>query len=194
MSATEHTAHGRQPEQDDELTTVVRELSDRIDALQADVRRLGGPGLPASEPGWDGEAAGPVAAPSYAWVSSVGPPVRRRRTVPRLFLEVVFLIGVATAATIAELDAVVIAGLMAGSWALVALIEWAGSRADRRRDVVPRIEAVAPAEPLPADPSWFVPPVEQTLIEPAADSPTAVTRLPPAAQDVETTIERAPDA
>ena len=194
MSATEHTAHGSDPEQEDELTTVVRDLSDRIEALQADVRRLGGPGLPSGDPGWTSEETVPPAAPSYAWVTSVGAPVRRRRTVPRLFLEVVFLIGVATAATVAELDAAAIAGLMAGSWALVALIEWAGSRADRRRDVVPRIEAVAPAEPLPADPSWFVPPVEQTLIEPAADSPTAVTRLPPAAQDVETTIERAPDA
>lgn len=194
MSATEHTAHGHTPEQDDELTTVVRDLSDRIEALQADVRRLGGPGLPASEPGWDGEEAGQTAAPSYAWVTSVGAPVRRRRAVPRLFLEVLFLVGVATAATIAELDAATIAALMAGSWVLVALIEWAGSRADRRRDMVPRIEPIAPAEPLPADPSWFVPPVEHTLIEPAADSPTAVTRLPPAQQDIEATVERAPDA
>ena len=84
---------------------------------------------------------------------------------PRLFLEVLFLIGVAVAATLAELDAPAIAGLMAGSWVLVALIEWAGSRADRRRDVVPLIEPIAPAEPLPADPSWFVPPVEHTLVE-----------------------------
>ena len=194
MSATEHTAHGSDPEQDDELTTVVRDLSDRIEALQADVRRLGGPGLPSGDPGWSSEETGSPAAPSYAWVTSVGAPVRRRRTVPRLFLEVLFLIGVAVAATIAELDAAMIAGVMAGSWALVALIEWAGSRADRRRDVAPPIEQIAPAVPLPADPSWFVPPVEHTLVEPAADSPTAVTRLPPPPHDIDTTAERAPDA
>ena len=193
MSATEHTAHGRPPESDDELTTVVRDLSDRIEALQADVRRLGGPGLPSAQPGWSDEEVGEPTPPSYAWVSSIGAPVRRRRAVPRLFLEVLFLVGVATAATVAELDTVTIAGLMAGSWILVALIEWAGSRADRRRDTPPRIEPIAPAEPLPADPSWFVPPVEHTLIEPAADSPTTVTRLPPP-QDIDATIERPPDA
>jgi hypothetical protein len=61
---------------------------------------------------------------------------------------------------------------------------------------VPLIEPIAPAEPLPADPSWFVPPVEHTLVEQATDSPTAVTRLPPAVQDqdIEATVERLPDA
>ena len=194
MSATEHTAHGGDPEQDDELTTVVRDLSDRIEALQADVRRLGGPGLPSGDPGWSSQDTDPPTAPSYAWVTSIGAPVRRRRTVPRLFLEVLFLIGVAVAATIAELDAATIAGVMAGSWALVALIEWAGSRADRRRDVAPPIEQIAPAEPLPADPSWFVPPVEHTLVEPSADSPTAVTRLPPPPSDIDSTVDRPPDS
>jgi hypothetical protein len=196
VSATEHTAHGSEPEQDDELTTVVRDLADRIEALQADVRRLGGPGLPSGDPGWSGEDAVPPTTPSYAWVASIGAPVRRRRAVPRLFLEVLFLIGVAAAATIAELDAATIAALMAGSWVLVALIEWAGSRADRRRDVMPLIEPIepiAPAEPLPADPSWFVPPVEHTLVEPPADSPTAITRLPPP-PDIDVTVERPPDA
>ena len=112
----------------------MRDLADRIEALQADVRRLGGPGLPAAEPGWSGEDARPPASPSYAWVSSIGAPVRRRPGVPRLLLEVLFLAGVATAAALAELDAPVIAGVMAGAWVLVALIEWAASRADRRRE------------------------------------------------------------
>ncbi len=60
MTATEQTAHGREPAA--ELTQVVLELSDRIEALQADVRRLGGPGLPTAEPGWGGEEALPAQA------------------------------------------------------------------------------------------------------------------------------------
>jgi hypothetical protein len=196
VSATEHTAHGNAAEPEEELTAVVRDLSDRIEALQADVRRLGGPGLPPTEAGWSSEEGGRPESPSYAWVSSIGAPVRRRRAVPRLLLEVVFLAGVAVAATVAELDAPTIAALMAGSWLLVALIEWAASRADRRRDAIPQLEPFIPAEPLPADPSWFVPPVEHTLIEPAADSPTAVTRLPPAPQELDNldnTVERPPE-
>jgi hypothetical protein len=194
VSATEHTAPGSGPNADDELTTVVRDLSDRIEALQADVRRLGGPGLPAGDPGWSDEDAAPQPAPSYAWVTSIGAPVRRRRTIPRLPLEVLFLVGVAVAAAVAKLDAEQIAGVMAASWVLVALIEWAGSRAERPRDTVPYVEQMTPAGPLPADPSWFVPPVEHTLVEPAPDSPTAVTRLPPAPQDIEATVERPPGA
>jgi len=190
LSATEHTAPGRGPDADDELTTVVRDLSDRIEALQADVRRLGGPGLPAGDLGWSSEEAAQPVVPSYAWVSSIGAPVRRRRTIPRLPLEVLFLVGVAAAAAIAKLDAEKIAGLMAASWVLVALIEWAASRADRVRDAVPYVEHVTPAGPLPADPSCFVPPVEHTLVEPAGDSPTAVTRLPPPQPEIEETVER----
>ena len=190
MSATEQTAHGREP--DAELTDVVRELSDQVEALRADVRRLGGPGLPAPEPGWSDESDISAPAPSYAWVSSVGAPVRRRPAVPRLMLEVLFLIGVAIAAAIAELDAPVIAGVMAASWALVALIEWAASRAARTRDAIPSYAPPPPAEVRAADPSWFVPPVEHTLLEPAPDSPTAVTKLPPAPDDLEVTVERRP--
>jgi hypothetical protein len=190
VTAAEKTAHGREPEA--ELTQVVRDLADRIEALQADVRRLGGPGLPSAEPGWIDEDAQPAAAPSYAWVSSIGAPVRRRPGVPRLLLEVLFLAGVATAAAIAELDALVIAGVMAGAWALVALIEWAASRSDRRRDAIPMPAPAARPEPLPADPSWFAPPVEHTLLEPAADSPTAVTKLPPADPEADATAERPP--
>lgn len=190
MSATEHTAHGREP--DPELTDLVRELSDQVEALRADVRRLGGPGLPASEPGWDDEGDDAPPIPSYAWVSSVGAPVRRRPTVPRLLLEVLFLVGVATAAAVAELDAPIIAGLMAGSWLLVALIEWAASRADRKRDAIPSYAPAPPVEPRVADPAWFVPPVEHTLLEPAPDSPTAVTKLPPPPEDLEATVERRP--
>ncbi len=189
MTATEQTAHGREPEP--ELTDVVRELSDRIEALQADVRRLGGPGLPASEPGWSDDEDD-AAAPSFAWVSAVSPPVRRRPTVPRLLLEVLFLAAVATASAVAELDAAQIAAVMTGAWVLVALIEWAAARADRNRDAIPIYVPAMPVERPATDPAWFVPPVEHTLLEPAAESPTTVTKLPPAPDDLEATVERRP--
>lgn len=194
MTAAEETAHGREPESEPEsdLADVVRELSDRIEALQADVRRLGGPGLPTSEPGWEDEPNDPGTAPSYAWVSAVSAPVSRRPAVPRLLLEVVFLAGVATAAAVAKLDAAAIAGVMAAAWALVALIEWAASRADRNRNAIPTYAHATPVEQPAVDPSWFVPPVEHTLIEPAPDSPTTVTKLPPAPEDLEATVERRP--
>ncbi len=192
MSATERTAHGHEPET--ELAQVVRDLSDRIEALQADVRRLGGPGLPAAEPGWDDEAARPQVEPSYAWMSSTGAPVRRRPGVPRVLLEVLFLAAAATAAALAGLEAPVIAGVMLGAWALVALIEWAASRAEQRQDATLTYTPTTPPEPLPADPSWFVPPVEQTLIENAeeGESPTLVAKLPPPADDVDATMAGPP--
>ena len=195
MSATEHTAHGELSGPAGEtanLEASVRALSDRIEALQADVRRLGGPGLPSADPGWDEQGEQPASAPSYAWVGSISAPVRRRPSVPRLLLEILFLAAVAAAAAVAKLDAPVIAGVMAGAWILVALIEWAAARADLRSQEVPGFAPRAPAEPLPADPSWFVAPVEQTLVEPAPDSPTAVTRLPPPADDLDATVERRP--
>lgn len=168
----------------------LRRLADRIDTLQADVRRLSGPSLPPGEPGWDDDRPQTV---SYAWLSSLESPVRRRPAVPRLLLEMLFLAACATAAAIADLDAVALAAVMAGAWVLVALIEWSSSRADRRRDELLSIPPPAPAVPEPADPSWFVPPVEHTLLENAAstDSATAVTRLPAAPEsELEATVER----
>jgi hypothetical protein len=188
-------ASAPQPEANgsDVLTASLRELSDRIEQLQGEVRRLA-PVLPETEPGldWEDRALGPA---SYAWLSSLDPAVRRRPTVPRMLLEVLFLAAVAVAAALAELDAPAIAGVMAGAWVLVALIEWASSRADRRRAEVLLRPPPAPPQPLPADPSWFVPPVEQTMHDAgeATDSVTASTKLPPAPSqepDVETTGER----
>jgi hypothetical protein len=138
--------------------------------------------------GWDEEEA--AAAASYAWVGSIEPAFRPRPTIPRVVPEALFLIAVAVAAAVAELDAPVIAGVMAGAWVLVALIEWATSRADRRRDELELMPAPAPPEPVQADPSWFVPPVEQTLLEAPSDSVTAVAKLPPELQDLDATGER----
>jgi hypothetical protein len=197
MSAAEHTAHGQDRPPDEHLAVVVQQLSDRIEALQADVRRLGGPGLPVAEPGWESEEQAVPPTPSYAWVSSIPAPVRRRPGVPRLLLEVLFLAAVAAAAAIARLEAAQIAAVMAGAWVLVALIEWAASRAERRRDAIPGFYAQpAPPEPASADPAWFVPPVEHTLVEPGGDSPTAVTRLPPPIEqtvDIDATVEGRPE-
>jgi hypothetical protein len=189
MSATERTQAGA--EQASDLADSVRVLADRIEALQADVRRLGGPALPTGAPGWDEEAEAASAA-SYAWVGAIEPPLPRRPAVPRLLLEALFLSVVAVAAALADLDGPVIAGVMAGAWVLVALIEWAASRADRRREELVLMPAPPPPAPVPADPAWFTPPVEQTLLETPADSVTAVSKLPPAPQDLDATIERSP--
>ncbi len=178
MSAAERTQAG---DAQQELAESVKILTDRIEALQADVRRLGGPGLPAGDAGWvDDDAeqadAGP---PSYAWVGALEPRVRRRPAVPRLLLESLFLVGVAVGCGFAKLDAPVIAGVMAVSWALVALIEWTSARADaRRNDIVVTFAGGEQAEP---DPSWLVPPVERTLLD--AGDATVITRLPPPLAD-----------
>jgi hypothetical protein len=186
-----------EPEQ---VAEELRRLSDRIDTLQADVRRLSAPALPPVEPGWDEERA--EAAVSYAWLGSIDSPMRRRPAVPRLLLEILFLAVCATAAAVADLDPVALAGVMVGAWVLVALIEWASSRADRRRDELLSIPPPAPAAPARADPSWYVPPVEHTLLDgrdertllgagEPTDSVTAVTRLPAGTEgELEVTSER----
>lgn len=163
-------------------------LEEQVTALRSEVRRLGAVGtLPASpEPTDEPPSVMPAA---YAWLGAVEPPVRRRPQVPRLLLEGLFLAAAATAAAIAKLDAVAIAGVMVGAWVIVALIEWAASRAERR----PEPAVYMPQAPLPpaSDPAWFSPPVEHTLLDVAADeNVTEVTRLPPVEDEVETTAER----
>jgi hypothetical protein len=175
----------------DALAASLQELSERIEQLQGEVRRLG-PVLPEADAAWVEDAAEPA---SYAWLSALEPPVRRRPAVPRLLLEILFLAAVAVAAALAELDAPAIAGVMAVAWVLVALIEWASSRADRRRAEIMLRPPPEPPQPLPADPSWYVPPVEQTMLEGSPpDASTGVTKLPPSpAPEVETTGERRAD-
>jgi hypothetical protein len=171
----------------------LRRLGSRVETLQTEVRRLATPSLPPAEHGWaDESSAAPV---SYAWLSALEAPTRRTPQVPRLVLEGLFLIACASAAGLAELDAVAIAAVMVGAWVLVALIEWAASRADRRREqlfAAPPLVTQA-QQPVPSDPSWFVPPVEHTLLDNAesTDSVTAVTSLPRGSDaELETTSER----
>ncbi len=165
-------------------------LEEQVTALRGEVRRLGAVGaLPASEP--SSAAEPPAMTPAaYAWLGAVEPPVRRRPQVPRMLLEGLFLVAAATAAAVAELDAVAIAGVMVGAWVIVALIEWAASRAERR----PEPAMYVPQAPLPpsADPAWFSPPVEHTLLDAGSDGVTEVTRLPPVENEIEATAERRP--
>lgn len=169
--------------QSDDVTDALARLERQVSALNVEVRRLGAfSALPTQ-----GDDLPPPPA-AYDWLGALQAPVRRRPQLPRLLLEGLFLAAVAASAAIAELDAVAIVGVMVGGWVLVALIEWAASRADARLE----IPTYAPAPATPgADPAWYSPPVEQTLLDARpADSDTAVTRLPPAIDDVESTIEQ----
>jgi hypothetical protein len=158
-------------ESDADVAAELRALREEVASLRAE---LGGREQAPPDPA--------AAAPSFNWLSSLDAPARRRLVVPRLLLEGAFLIAVAAVAALAELEAFVIAGLMAAAWLLVALAEWAGSRADRRRDEL-RYSAPVAAGPV-SDPAWFTPPVEQTMLDGglAADSETAVAKLPPLPQ------------
>lgn len=166
-------------------------LEEQVTALRGEVRRLSAVGaLPAGPVSPAEEISVPPAA--YGWVGALDPPVRRRPQVPRLALEGLFLAAAATAVAIAELDAVAIAGVMVGAWVLVALIEWAASRAELRSEPTVVIQQ-APLPPS-ADPAWFSPPVEHTLLDASDDDGvTEVTRLPPAEVEAgEQTVERRP--
>lgn len=170
-----------EPSTTPDVAAALERLEGQLGELQGEVRRLGASeALPARAPD--------VAPGSYAWVGALEAPARRRPQVPRFLLEALFLAAAAAAAAIAELDPVAIAGVMVGAWVLVALIEWAASRADLRQELPAYVPA--PAAPPGADPAWFSPPVEHTLLDAGAepDSATAVTRLPPPADEVEETM------
>lgn len=172
----------------EDVGAALERLSDQVSQLQAELRALDRrSALPAAEPQ---EVVPPGA---HAWLGALEAPGRRRPQLPRIVLEALFLAAAAAAAAIAELDAVAIAGVMVGAWVLVALIEWAASRAEREPSIP--VFTTAPQEPPAADPAWFAPPVEHTLLEsPSGDPVTAVTRLPPApaADDPESTVEQRP--
>ncbi len=94
---------------------------------------------------------------------------------PRFAIEAIFLIAVAVAVGVADLEAKWIVAVMAGAWLLTALVEWAASMRDRwtvARPVWPgqaQPEAVA-AVPMPVD-SWeetAVPAAPVVVSEPEA--------------------------
>jgi hypothetical protein len=172
----------------DDVGAALGRLSAQVSALQAEVRTLGRPSTlpPRSERSEPAELVPPGA---HAWLSALESPARRRPQLPRVLLEGLFLAAAAAGAAIAELDAVAIAGVMVGAWVLVSLIEWAASRAERE-PAIP-VYAAGPPEAPAADPAWFAPPVEHTLLESSTGDPvTAVTRLPPPpGNDPEATVE-----
>lgn len=172
--------------QPDDVAGALARLEEQVTQLHEEVRRLDpGAAVPVSA---DNRALQPAPG-SYAWVGQLDSPARRRPQVPRLLLEGLFLAAAAAAAAIADLDPVAIGGVMVGAWVLVALIEWAASRADRRPEQ--SVYVAAPSAPAVADPAWFSPPVEHTLLEGAdGDGDTAVTRLPPRLDDAEATVEQ----
>lgn len=176
MSETDETTAG--PEAD-ELADAVRDLRETVASLRDDVRRASA--LP-PEPG-------SLDAGSHSWLALVEAPRRKRLAIPRLLLEGLFLAVCAAAAGIADLDPFAIAAVMAGAWALVALVELTASRVDRARDEL--LYAVPPASLQPesalptADPAWYSPPAEQTMLDVAEADATAVTRLPPRVEHAE---------
>lgn len=181
---SETTEVSREPtEHDAELVSAVRALAAQVGSLKDDVHALRSEAhaLPASEAdrhGWDDSA--PVAVrEGPAWVRSVESPSARRLAIPWLLLEIVFLVAVAVLCVVAGLDAPVIAGVMVGAWALVALGEWLAARADRARHEYVYGTAAPIAASVPDDRSWFDTNGDDTMLDmPSAERPPP--RLPPA--------------
>lgn len=169
-----------------ELVEAVGELATRIDALQSEVRRLSAPNLP---PLRDPPGDGASDSERFAWIAALEPPVRRAPRIPRLALEVLFLLATATAAGLARLDALVVVAVMAGAWALVALLESTALRAGRSRPLDVDAPVARVREALASDPAWLVPPVQHTVIEPGPEPETAVAPLPPTARRAEAESE-----
>jgi hypothetical protein len=181
-----------------ELLGAVRALSAQVGGLQAELQALRAESRalpPADAPSWDQST--PARREKSAWMRSLERPGPRSPAVPRLLLEIAFLIGVAGAAAIADLDPAVIILLMVGAWGLVALAEWFAAQAARRQAEVSAMPLAGAGSILPDDPSWFAPPLERPPLqaveherevgedtegdgEPAA---TVGPRLPPRAEE-----------
>jgi hypothetical protein len=155
----------------DELLGAIRALSAQVGGLQSELQSLraqsgalGRPALPppeAGSPGWEDRP--PVRRESSPWIRSLDGPAQRAPAVPRLFLEVVFLVAVAVACVIAELATLVVVLLMTGAWGLVALAEWLAAREARHQAELALRPLAGMGGVMADDPSWFRPPVERRL-------------------------------
>jgi hypothetical protein len=166
-----------------ELEAALTDLRDEVAALRAELHGTAAVRLPATEQaGWDEPTPAPDPA-ARAWVGAVGPPATRRASIPRWLPELAFVVAVAVTVAVAELEPLVIVGVMAAAWAIVAVVELALALAGPRVEIAQWTPA-PPAPHAPADPSWFSPPVEHTLLdgERPPDADTAITRLPAAAE------------
>jgi hypothetical protein len=181
--SSETTQVSRTPDVEIELQEAVRSLSAQVSGLQAELRaiRTQTRSLPVAEadtPGWDEGL--PARQERSLWVHSLDSPTLRRPAIPRLFLEIVFLVAVGVAAAVAKLDALVVVAVMAGAWLLVALAEWTAAWAARRRDEIAYGLFAGGGPGLAEDPSWFAPPVERTVLEVVEGGDDTAARLPPA--------------
>jgi hypothetical protein len=111
-----------------------------------------------------------------------------RRRIGRFLLEAAFLAGVAAIATVAELRPVGVIGLMAVSWVVVALFEWAAwldephyGRGLPPRFYVPQV-ALPPPRPVPQPGEGYPLPREHddapTFVAPAAEWGAALEAWP----------------
>jgi len=177
---------------DEALAHELHQLGEAVAALREEVRRSAGAMLPQDDgAGWDEDT--PISA--HSWVSALAAPHRTSVRIPRLPLELAFIAGAAVLAGVADLRPIEIAAVMGAAWVIVALAEWAGSRGDRlRAQVYLAPIGVAQHAPLEAraDPTWFTPPVEHTLLT-SAEPSTAIVKLP-SVDDPETTAERRAEA
>ena len=178
---SETTQVSREPALQDqaEVLGAVRSLASQVGGLQAELHELRREArvLPSDDEqaGWD--EGRPVVRESPSWVRSVDSPRARGLSVPWLLVEIAFLVGVATLAAVAGLDAPVIAGVMIVAWLLVAAAEWAAARGAMRERALVYGTSTAQSG-LPDDPSWFDVGADDTMLDLAAGD-RAATRLPP---------------
>lgn len=169
---------------DDQLREAVEQLSAQVRGLQAELQaaRSKPRGLPSrgiDAPGWDDGSPSPD---QVFWVRRLDSPAARRPPIPRLFLEIAFLVAVAALAAVAELDAAVVIGVMAGAWMLVALVEWMIARETR-------LQHEALYRPAPVsfrateESAWLQPPGDRAALEVVEGGDESGAKLPPPNDD-----------
>jgi Flp pilus assembly protein TadB len=164
----------------EELLDAVRALTDEVGGLHAELEALRSQSqsLPpsAERPGWGDRT--PARLDSPAWVRSLDSPALRGPAVPRLLLEIVFLVAVAVVAAVARLDPPAIVAVMAIAWGLVALTEWLAARRARQREEL-AYAALRVGTVYAEDPSWFGPPLDRTALDVVDEVEDTGARLPP---------------
>jgi hypothetical protein len=187
-SETTQVSRAHADDASDGLLAAVQALATQVGDLRAEVHALRGqsgelPSPDGERPGWDDPST--ALREGGAWVRSLDAPTYRRLSVPWLAIELAFLVAVAVLSAVAGFGAPVIAGVMVLAWLVVALAEWTAARSVRRRAALAYGSWAPSPRPatLPEDPSWLEPPAERTSIDVTAEAESAVTRLPPPADE-----------